>query len=35
VAQLPLAYGLDVKRHLLDLSRSLVLTPERGVTACW
>ncbi len=35
VAQLPLPYGLDVKRHLLELSLSLVLTPERGLTPCW
>lgn len=35
VAQLPLPYGLDVKRHLLELSLSLVLTPERGLTSCW
>jgi len=34
VAQLPLPYGIDAKRHLLDLSRSLVLTPERRLT-CW
>lgn len=34
VAQLPLPYGLDAKRRLLDVSRSLVLTPERGL-AWW
>ena len=34
VAQLPLPHGIDAKRYLLDLSRSLVLTPERGLT-CW
>ena len=34
VAQLPLPYGIDAKRHLLDVSRSLVLTHERGLT-CW
>lgn len=34
VAQLPLPYGMDVKRRLLDLSRSLVLAPEKRLT-CW
>ena len=34
VAQLPLTYGLDVKRHLLDASRALVQAPEGGLT-CW
>lgn len=34
VAQLPLRSGLAEKQRLLDLSRSLVLAPERGVT-CW
>ena len=34
VAQLPLTYGLDVKRRLLDVSRCLVLTPDRGLQ-CW
>ena len=34
VAQLPLPYGLDEKRRLLDLSRSMVLSPERGLS-CW
>ena len=34
VAQLPLTCGLDVKRRLLDVSRCLVLTPERGLL-CW
>ena len=34
VAQLPLPYGIDTKRHLLDVSRSLVLAPERRL-ACW
>ena len=34
VAQLPLPYGIDAKRHLLDVSRSLALAPERGLT-CW
>lgn len=32
VAQLPLPYGIDVKRRLLDVSRSLVLTPEQGLS---
>jgi 5-methylthioribose kinase len=34
VAQLPLRIGLDAKQRLLELSGSLVLTPERGLT-CW
>lgn len=34
VAQLPLPYGLDEKRRLLDVSRSLVLAPATGLT-CW
>lgn len=34
VAQLPLAYGLDGKRRLLEVSRSLAMAPERGL-ACW
>ena len=34
VAQLPLPYGIDAKRRLLDVSRSLVLAQERGLT-CW
>jgi len=34
VAQLPLPYGLDAKRRLLEVSRSLALAPERGLT-CW
>jgi len=32
VAQLPLAHGLEEKRRLLDLSRSLVTAPDRGLT---
>jgi 5-methylthioribose kinase len=31
VAQLPLACGIDVKRRMLDVSRQLVLSPERGL----
>ncbi|MCU1385500.1 MAG: aminoglycoside phosphotransferase [Acidobacteria bacterium] len=31
VAQLPLAYGLDRKRALLDRSRRLVLDPQQGL----
>jgi 5-methylthioribose kinase len=34
VAQLPLPYGLDAKRHLLDVSRSFLQAPEGGLT-CW
>lgn len=34
VAQLPLSHDLDVKRRLLEVSRSLVLTPQQGVS-CW
>ena len=34
VAQLPLPYGLDARRRLLEVSRSLVLAPERGLS-CW
>lgn len=34
VAQLPLAHGIDQKRRLLELSRSLVVAPERGL-AWW
>ncbi|MBA3271516.1 MAG: hypothetical protein H0T71_13515 [Acidobacteria bacterium] len=34
VAQLPLVYGTDTKRRLLDLSRSLVLSPSQGLS-CW
>jgi 5-methylthioribose kinase len=34
VAQLPLPYGLDAKRHLLDVSRSFLQVPEGGLT-CW
>jgi len=32
VAQLPLPYGLETKTRLLDLSRSLVLHPDHGLT---
>ena len=32
VAQLPLSYGLETKSRLLDLSRSLTLHPDRGLT---
>lgn len=31
VAQLPLPYGVETKSRLLDLSRSLVLHPQRGL----
>jgi 5-methylthioribose kinase len=34
VAQLPLPYGLDEKRMLLDRSRSFVMTSEGNLT-CW
>ncbi len=34
VAQLPLSHDLDTKRRLLDVSRSLVLTP-RAELSCW
>jgi len=34
VAQLPLPYGIDVKRRLLDVSRALVQAREGGL-ACW
>ncbi len=35
VAQLPLPYGLDVKRRLLEMSSAFVLAPERGLTCWW
>jgi 5-methylthioribose kinase len=31
VAQLPLPYGLDEKRRLLEMSATFVLRPERGL----
>lgn len=34
VAQLPLSHDLDTKRRLLDVSRSLVLTPQAELS-CW
>ena len=34
VAQLPLPYGLDARRRLLEVSRSLVLAPEKALS-CW
>ncbi len=34
VAQLPLPHDLNSKRRLLEVSRSLVLTPEQGLS-CW
>lgn len=34
VAQLPLPYGLDEKRRLLEMSRALVLSPGKGLS-CW
>jgi 5-methylthioribose kinase len=30
VAQLPIAFGIDRKRALLNLSRRLVVEPDRG-----
>lgn len=34
VAQLPLSHDLDTKRRLLDVSKSLVLTPQAELS-CW